>query len=189
MSLEAGLGLGLLGGGNGSGYAIGASQRFGLDVPAGHIHSIVLAVEHAHHVLADSRGYLPDEDVPDDVIEGARDRWQVTVGGRFQLQLADPTADRLVVEPLAEIGMGFVATHTVVVMPSFSGRMAIGSWNVAPALGLGLGADVRVRRFLAFVPALRVTAALEQDPPEAGGPSIFGAEVRGDLSVSARVTF
>lgn len=189
VSLEAGLGLGLLGGGNGGGYAIGGSQRLGLDVPAGHVHSVVLGVEHAHHVLTDSRPYLPDEAVPADVIEGGRDRWQVSLGGRFQLQLADPTADRLVVEPLAEVGMSFVATHTVVVMPSFDGRARFGSWNMAPALGVGLGADVRVRRFLAFVPVLRVTAALQEDPPEDGGPSVFGAEVRGDLSVSARVVF
>lgn len=189
LSIEAGMGLGLLGGGNGGGYGIGGSQRLGLDVPAGHVHSVVLGLEHAHHVLRDSRPYLPDEAVPADVIEGGRDRWQVSLGGRFQLQLADPTADRLVVEPLAEVGMSFVATHTVVVMPSFDGRTRLGSWNMAPALGVGLGADVRVRRFLAFVPVLRVTAALQEDPPEGGGPSVFGAEVRGDLSVSARVVF
>ena len=189
LSAEAGIGLGLLGGGNGNGYAIGGSQRLGLDIPAGRIHSVVIAVEHAHHVLADSRAYLPDETVPGDAMEGSRDRVQMTLGGRFQLQLADPAADRLVVEPLIEVGMGFVATHTVVEMPSFAGRMQLGSWNVAPALDLGLGADVRVRRFLAFVPALRVTTALEQDPPEDGGRSVFGAEVRGDVSVSARIVF
>lgn len=189
VSLEAGLGLGLLAGGNGSGYGLGGSERFGVDVPAGRTHSVIIAAEHAHHVLANSRAYLPDETVPEDAIEGGRDRWEIGIGGRFQLQLADPAADRVLVEPLAEVGMALVVTHTTVVMSGFDGRTTLGSWDVAPGLALGLGADVRIRRFFALVPALRVAIALEDDPPETGGESIFGAEAHGGLSCSARVAF
>ncbi len=183
------MGLGLLAGGNGSGYSLGGSERLGVDVPAGRIHSVVLSAEHAHHVLVNSRAYLPDETVPEDAIEGGRDRWEIGIGGRFQLQLADPAADRILVEPLAEVGMALVVSHTAVVMPGFSGRTTLGSWDVAPALGLGLGADLRIRRFFALVPALRVAIALEDDPPENGGKSVFGVEARGGLSCSARVAF
>lgn len=188
-SLEGGVGLGLIGGGSGNGYGLGPSQRVGVDIPAGPVHAIVIGAEHAHHRLLDAGAYFPDETVPEDAMQGYRDRWTLTVGGRFQIQLADPTADRVVVEPLAEVGVGVVASHTVVELPGFDGRQVLGAWNTAPALTLGLGADVRVRRFLALVPALRVSMALQQDPPESGGDPVYGTEVRGDLGLSARLTW
>ncbi len=188
-SAELGLGLGLLAGGNGAGYGLGASQRLGVDVPAGPIHSVVVAVEHAHHVLQDATAYFPNDIVSPDALEGGRDRWALSLGARLQLQLADPAADHLVVEPLAEVGMAFVASHTVLTLGGLDGAARLGNWDGAPAFFVGMGADVRVRTFLALVPALRVTIALQQDPPENGGQGLYGAEVRGDLSLSARVTF
>ncbi len=188
-SLEGGVGLGLLDGGSGNGYGIGASERVGVDIPAGPIHSIALAAEHAHHAVVRAGAYLPGAIVPDDAIEGFRDRWNFSLGGRFQLQLADPAADRLVVEPLAELAMSLVATHSAVVMPGFDARTTLGSWNLAPGLCIGVGADIRVRRFLAFIPAFRMTAAFEEDQPESGGAAVPGAEARGDVSLSARVTW
>lgn len=188
-SLEGGVGLGLLGGGSGNGYGVGASQRVGVDIPAGPVHGVFVAAEHAHHRLRDASAYFPDELVPEDAMAGFRDRWALTLGGRFQLQLADPAADRLVVEPLAEVGVGVIGSHTVVEAPGFAGRTTLGAWNTAPALALGLGADVRLRRFLALVPALRVSIALQQDPSESGGDPVYGTEVRGDLGLAARVTW
>lgn len=188
-SLELGVGLGLLQGGNGSGYGVGPSQRLGLDVPAGKIHSVAIGIEHAHHSLLRAGAYLPGATVEDDAIEGGRDRWNMSLGGRFQLQLADPSADRLVVEPLGELGMSFVASHTVVTMAGLTGKATLGSWSFAPAIDIGAGADVRIRRFLALVPAFRVAVSLAENAPESGGEAVFGAEVRGDLSVSARVTW
>ena len=188
-SMELGAGIGVLGGGSGGGYGVGPSQRVGIDIPAGPIHGVVISGEHAHHRLTDAQAYFPDAVIPADAMAGGRDRWSLNLGARFQLRLAAPTEDRVVVEPLFEIGAGFVATHTQVVVPGFAGRTTLGSWNTAPALNVGLGVDVRVRRFLAFVPAVRVATSLQQDAPEFDEPTIFGAEVRADLSLSARLTW
>jgi hypothetical protein len=188
-AMELGLGVGVLGGGSGGGYGVGASQRAGLDIPAGPVHSVILSGEHAHHRLLDAQSYFSDAVVPEDALVGGRDRWSLNLGARFQLPLAAPSEDRVVVEPLIEIGVGFVATHTQVIVPGFAGRTRLGSWNTAPALNVGLGADLRLRRFLSLVPAVRVATSLQQDAAEQGGPASFGAEVRGDLSLSARVTW
>jgi len=188
-SLELGVGIGVLGGGSGGGYGVGASQRVGACIPAGPIHGVVISGEHAHHRLLDARSYFSDAVVAEDAMVGARDRWSLNLGARFQLQLADPAADRVLVEPLFEVGVGVVATHTQVIVPGFGGRTTLGGWNTAPALNVGLGADVRVRRFLAFVPAVRVASSLQQDAAESSGAAVIGAEVRADGSISARVTW
>lgn len=188
-SVELGVGLGLLTGGNGSGYGVGPSQRLGLGVPAGRIHSVAIGVEHAHHALLRAGAYLPGTTVDDDAINGFRDRWNLSLGGRFQLELADPSADRLVVEPLGELGMSFIASRSEVTMAGMRGQATLGAWSFAPAIDIGAGADVRVRRFLALVPAFRVAVSLAENAPESGGEAVFGAEVRGDLSVSARLTW
>lgn len=180
-AVDVGGGATWLVGGNGGAYTVGPTQRASVEIGLGGRHGLALTVEHAHHRLTDAGAYWPDLAVPPTNAVGGRDALALELGPRLAIDVVDEAAlppHRLRVYPYTRFGVGLVATDTRLEVASFDGRTPLRSRSVLPAVGLGLGAEVWARRWLALLPQVRTQAAVARDPGEVDGKDAYGVEVR-----------
>lgn len=181
-SLAVGLGGSWILGGNADGYSGGVAERIGGALAIGEVSAFVLDVEHTRHTLADAGAYFPGIAVPASSVAGFRDYVVMDAGFRLGFDFSDQTrvgrGARVSAYPFLRSGAALVLTTTRLDVPSLSGRRAISSVEASPALSLGGGAEVRIRRWISLLPHVKAQVLLKEDPSETSGGSRWGLEWR-----------
>lgn len=183
-SLAVGPGVGFIVGGNGGGYGVGFAQRLRLDAALSPVTALQLDLDHSRHPLHDASGYFDELAVPADALEGTRDYVVLDFGAQVDIDpVPSPSPDRFHVNPLVRFGAGVGFTDTKLDAPSFDGRVEMRSRAVAPVVSLGAGVELRVQRWLTFVPAFRFQGLLARDDGEIDHQTQIGVEMRGQATV------
>lgn len=191
-SVSVGLGGSWIFGGNADGYGGGVAERVAVGLALGQASALTLDVDHARHGVRDASAYFPDADVPAGAVSGFRDYTAVDVGLRLGWDLAEGARrdeDAVSVVPFVRLGAGVALTTTLVDVPSFDGRLPLRSQAVLPAPSLGVGTEVRIRRWFRVVPHVKAHAVLAADASELDGGERWGVEWRIQPAVDASFHF
>src|SRR5436190_927817 len=80
--------------------------------------------------------------------------------------------------PWIRLGLAAVHTSTLLTAPAFDGPFALRSNTLAPAVSLGGGVEIDLRRWLSVTPHANAQAALVEDEHERDTKSVWGLEWR-----------
>lgn len=190
VSVVVGLGGSWILGGNAEGYGAGVAERASVDLALGRASAFCVDLDHARHTLRDAAAYFPDASVPADATPGFRDYLTVDAGFRIGVPLVDDApSDVVTAVPYLRLGVGATLTTTLLDVPAFTGRLALRSQTLVPSPSVGLGVEIRIRRWITVVPHVKAQFAIARDVGEVDLDEQWGMESRIQPAIDVAFNF
>lgn len=156
----------------------GFAQRLSFEVAMGPVSAFTFDVEHGRSAVVDADALFPDASVPFDAVRGHRDTFAFDAGPRIGIDLRSPEArvdlEALHAVPYVRFGVVGTLVRAELEAPAFDGTVTLPGSLAGPGVSVGAGCNVRIKRWFALNPNVKLTGMLAEDPSEDGGKDRWG---------------